>query len=136
MPDSIIIKGPKNTIEVFSNRLTLTKEDEGLSQDIPFSSITAIRFSTAISLMKGYIYFSVLGGNEATNGILSVASFDDNKFIFDTSMNQEALNLKEYIRERIGRSPIDELIKLEDLRKSSVISKSEFLQLKKAIIGS
>ena len=151
--DFIKIRGIQDELEVYDSKIVITPKgilgflNKGMkgSKEIPLSSITAIQFKKASFLTRGYIQFSVIGGNESRGGILSAVT-DENTFIFNSKKNAEMEKVKIYLSERIGTNTkatsktenessfSDEILKLDNLKKNKSITEEEFKELKQKLI--
>lgn len=115
----------------------------GLSgeKEIPFSSITAVQVRKAGMLVKGYIQFSILGGNESTGG-LTDAWNDENTVVLKSENNDIALQIKSYIQEHIKKqqtvstqtSNADEILKYKQLLDLGAITPEEFESKKRELL--
>lgn len=138
-------------LHVYDDRVSITPKgmigflSKGLkgTKTIPFYSITAIQFKQA-GLMKGYLQFTIPGGNESHEGAFSAVS-DENTFIFDEGNSNKAVVIKNFIEARIKeiRSPkaasaaslVDELAKLAALKNQGLLSEEEFHTAKMRLLG-
>ena len=112
------------------------------TKSIPFSSITAIQFKKS-GLARGYLQFTIPGGNESRRGLTDAAS-DENTFMF-AGNNELALEIKNYIETRIRDlrnerlSPsgglMDQLLKLAEMKEKGLLSEDEFLNAKKRLLS-
>lgn len=144
------MKGVMGVLEVYEDKVTITPKGvtgfltKGLkgTKTIPLFSISAIQFKKS-GITNGYLQFTVPGGNESKAG-LRAAAYDENSFIF-RGKNEKALEIKEYIEERIqqlrnpqvtssGPSLSDELQKLADLKAQGILSEEEFQTAKRRLI--
>lgn len=144
------MKGVMGVLEVYEDKVTITPKGvtgflaKGLkgTKTIPLFSISAIQFKKS-GITSGYLQFTVPGGNESKAG-LTAAPYDENSFIF-RGKNEKALEIKEYIEERIqqlrnprvtssGPSLSDELQKLADLKAQGILSEEEFQTAKRRLI--
>lgn len=141
-------------IELYPDRVSIRRHGlraalgHGLFQgnkEILISSITAVQMKKpSLGILVGYIQFSILGGNEGTKG-LTEATSDENTVTIDSMFEYEAA---EAIRDKIyeiknrdniipsnGESSIaDELIKLQQLKESGVITEEEFQSAKDKLL--
>lgn len=140
-------------LHVYDDRVSITPKgiigflSKGLkgTKTIPFYSITAIQFKQA-GLMKGYLQFTIPGGNESHGGAFAAVS-DENTFVFDEANNNKAVVIKNFIEARIKEirtsqsvkpaavSLGDELTKLAALKTQGLLSDEEFQAAKKRLIG-
>jgi hypothetical protein len=123
----------------------MTKGIKG-TKTIPFTSVTAIQFKEAGSILSGYIQFTIPGGNESRGGVFAAAS-DENTFMYANKVNNElAIIIKEYIEATIRKmrapqsttstiSVSDEIQKLAKLKEQGILSDDEFQTAKKKLIG-
>lgn len=151
MPNSILIKGVSSDLEIFEDKLVITPRgvmgflSKGIkgSKEIPFSSITAVQFKEAGSILSGYIQFTLPGGNESQGGILA-ATRDENTVMFTHKVNDEMKKAKQFIQERTGNatrvaqpeapSIVDEITKLKRLHTEGAITDQEYTEMKAALI--
>jgi len=138
-------------LEVFEDKLAITPK--GLSgfffrglkgtKTIPFFAISAIQFKKS-GLTKGYLQFTLPGGNESKRGVYAAVS-DENTFMF-AGQNKIAIEIKDYIEKRMhelrqpqsttsNHSIADELQKLVDIKAKGILSEEEFQAAKRRIIG-
>lgn len=149
------VRGAQDLLEIFNDKLTITPKgvlgflNKGLkgAKDIPFASIFAIQLRKA-GLMRGYIQFTVPGGNESKGGLLSAIK-DENTFLFDKKHNELMAQIKVFIERRTGElrtaqpshtSPpklhlSEELQKLANLHTQGVLSSEEFQVAKNRLLG-
>lgn len=140
-------------LHVYDDRVSITPMgligflSKGLkgTKTIPFHSITAIQFKEA-GLMKGYIQFTIPGGNESHGGVLAAAS-DENTFVFDETNSNKAIVIKNFIESKIREirtsqsmkpatvSLGDELTKLAALKTQGLLTDEEFQAAKKRLLS-
>jgi hypothetical protein len=114
---------------------------------IPVSSITAVQWKPPSKMVRGFIQFSVLGGNERRSGFgkqTTDAAKDENSVVVGWTQIAEFEPLRAAVEEAIGRgaapaasaaSVADELKKLAELREAGVLSDAEFDAPKAKLLG-
>ena len=138
----IQFKGGNGKLELYENFVRINSGTflgfvfKGLKgqKDIYFSKVGSIQIKKP-GFTRGYIQFSILGGNESTGGVVSAIS-DENTIIFgtlggSTKQYELALKVKEYIEKRIepnnsNYSSSDEIEKLHSLMKKGILTREEF----------
>jgi hypothetical protein len=133
---SIFIKR-KGVISFLSQGMTGDKE-------ILISQISSIQFRNADDLVKGYIQFAFVGGQEAKGGIMEAVN-DENTVMFFLKQQPEFETFKQELRERMNKlraggnskshSSLDELEKLASLRDRKIITDEEFEAKKCQLLG-
>ena len=101
---NITAKGVNGQIEIFNNRVCITRKSvfgfltQGLKgeKDFRISAITSIQFKKASRLFNGYIQFAFMGGQEAKGGLCQGIK-DENTIVFSRKQ-QKAFEL---VRESI-----------------------------------
>jgi hypothetical protein len=109
---------------------------------IYLNQITGVQLKQPSRWTKGYILFTVPGSVE-TRGDPIMAVMDENAVMFDSANNDAALEIKntteklmsQYARIATNFSPADELKKFKQLLDDGTISKEEFEQKKKQLLG-
>jgi hypothetical protein len=99
--------GRQDTLEVWPDKICITPKgllgflNKGLAgtKEIPIASITAILFKES-GMMAGYLQFTLVGGQEKRSGILA-ATKDENSFLFSGAYNGMALEIKQYLDNRL-----------------------------------
>lgn len=152
---SELFKGHNGQITLADDSLTISRKGmlgfltQGLKGDkrIPYSSISAVQFRKAGSLVNGYIQFSMLGGMESRGGALA-AGVDENSVMFRAGQNADFERLRDEIENRVFAlkapqpshssvsSAAEQLSKLADLMERGLLTESEFLTEKAKILGS
>lgn len=145
----MIVEGSNGSVEIVGNTLVIRRKGaaniltQGLQGDktIPLSSITAVQFRSAGSMMAGMIQFTLIGGREFRGGMLE-ATKDENAVLFDNTQEPHFRALRDFVRNSIsslqntptsaGATPsiVDELTKLADLRDRGVLTDEEFKSAK------
>lgn len=107
---------------------------------IPYSAISAVQFKRA-GVARGYIQFTIVGGNESRGGQLA-ASGDENTLMFRD--NDVFENARDFIEKRIGvrsgapmvavQSSVDQLEKLADLLDRGLLTREEFDEQKSTLL--
>lgn len=145
----IQFKGGNGKLELYKNFVRLDSGTfsgflfKGLKgqKDIYFNKIGSIQIKKP-GMTRGYIQFSLLGGNESRGGVIAAVK-DENTIIFsnlDSKRQYElALKVKEYIEKRIVNQEIrisssDEIEKLHALMKKGIITKEEFEKKKSNLL--
>jgi hypothetical protein len=104
---------------------------------IPISSVTAVQWKPPSKMVRGFIQFSVLGGNERRSGFgkqTMDAAKDENSVVVGWTQVAEFEELRAEVEAAVGRpslapsapSAADELKKLAELRDAGVLSDAEF----------
>ena len=146
------VRGVQDLLEVYDTKLTITPKgvlgflNKGLkgTKEIPFASITAMQLKKA-GLTRGYIQFTVPGGNESRGGIFSAVR-DENTFMFVREHNDLMAEIKDFIERRTAelRAPqsrpspaslSDELQKFAHLHAQGILSAEEFQAAKNRLIS-
>jgi hypothetical protein len=150
------ILGVDTDLEVFEDKLTITPKgvlgflNKGLkgSKTIPFTSITAVQHKRA-GFTTGYLQFTLLGGIESRGGIFAAIE-DENTFVFREADNALAEQVKAFIEQKIcelknpvtppsapvvSTSPVDELVKLANLKAQGLLSEDEYSKAKQKVLG-
>lgn len=144
------VEGSNGSVEVVGNSLTIRRKGianvitQGLQGDktIPLTSITAVQFRSAGSMMAGMIQFTLMGGREFRGGMLE-ATKDENAVLFDNTQEPAFRALRDHVQAVIsgggGRTqqqqiPVvsvgEELTKLADLLDRGVLTLDEFNEAK------
>jgi hypothetical protein len=156
MPPVYTVEGIQDLLEVFDSKVAITPKgilglmNKGVkgTNEIPFTSITAIQFKPA-RLTNGYIQFTVPGGNESRGGVFAAAK-DENTFLFGPKFYDRMQEITVYIEKRSAeprnttQQPVRtessnlsaELSKLADLYTQGLLSAEEFQAAKSRLIGS
>lgn len=141
----MIVEGSNGSVEIVGNALVIRRKGvaniltQGFQGDktIPLSSITAVQFRSAGSMMAGMIQFTLIGGREFRGGMLE-ATKDENAVLFDNTQEPHFRTLRDLVQNSIssphatptsiGAAPSigDELTKLADLRDRGVLTDEEF----------
>ncbi len=111
---------------------------------ISIQSISAVELKKAMFNEAGYISFSVFG-SERRGGIWSAAG-DENSILFNTSQNETAQKIADYLEQKRNQSTTptqvvqqtsaaDELKKFKELLDSGIITQEEFDAKKKQLLG-
>jgi hypothetical protein len=134
--DSIIIRR-----KGLANKLT-----QGFQGDkhIPLTSITAVQFRSAGSMMAGMIQFSILGGREFRGGMLE-ATKDENAVMFTRDQEPVFAAIRHSVQQGInegGRpatvsksSAAEELERLAALREKGHLTSEEFSDAKRRVLS-
>ena len=145
---------------VFEDKLTITSKGllglaiKGLkgTKTIPFNAITAVQHRKATWVAKGYLQFTIPGGNESRRGFFAAVA-DENSFMYRSSENRLIDEIKEYVERRMRelrnprlvsapaaapvppRNVADELIRLSQLNKQGILTDDEFDKAKQRLLG-
>lgn len=126
-------------------RLTIGKGDKR----IPVSSITAVQWKPPGSLVNGFISFSLGGAHERQSSFGSQsfsAASDENSVMVTKAQAAAFLELREAVETEIanrarpgasvkGPDPMDQLLKLSELRAAGIVSEAEFQAKKAQLLG-
>lgn len=133
---------------VYSDKLVISRKGfvswlvHGLKGDktIFFKEISSIQIKLGNSFFKGFLQFSIPGGNESTTGI-SDAVKDENSILFNKKHNKVAVEVKNFIEKTILTKDnnnniigADEILKYKNLLDQGVISQEEFNKKKRNIL--
>ena len=143
-------KGINGQIELLDDKIRIKRKGflsfatQGFKgdKDILISSISSIQFKRAGLLTNGYIQFAFMGGREAKGGVLQ-ATQDENTVMFKSGQQKAFDAIKQAIEEKMaapgkgGNAPsnLDELEKLDSLRKRGVVTEEEFNAKKRQLLG-
>lgn len=145
------VEGVGGEMEVFDDKLTITPKGalglmtKGLkgTKTIPFLSITGIQYKKP-GMTNGYLQFTIPGGNESKGGVFAAAS-DENTFMFEAKANDVIVGVKDFIEKKVkeARQPAaaqpasaaEEIRKLAELMSQGLLSKEEFGNAKKKLLG-
>ena len=145
-----ILKGVNGQLELYSDKVIikrkglLAKMTQGFTKGdktLYLNQITAIQVKKG-GLLNGYIQFTLPGGIESKKGIFAAGN-DENSIVFTPANNDLALDIKDTIEKLRGSvsnaigsvSSADELRKFKQLLDDEIISKEEFEQKKKQLLG-
>lgn len=118
---------------------------------IPIGSVTAVQWKPPGAMVRGFIQFTVPGGNEGRSHAgrqTSDAAKDENSVLIDRSQREAFERLREAVEQAIAQRGIptqsaaapvsvgDELAKLAALHQQGVLSEEEFAAAKARLIGS
>lgn len=134
---SIEQKGVLNALAV---GLTGTKR-------IPFTSMMAVQFKPAGSILSGYLQFTILGGNEAKGGVFQAAG-DENTIMFARNEQDVANRLKELVDRKLHearagkaaapppvKSVAEQIKEFKELLDMGAISQEEFDRKKAQLLA-
>jgi len=145
------LKGVNGQIQLYEDRIIITRKGLmsklalGLfkgEKTIYLNDITGIEFRLGSNLLNGYIQFTVPGGIESVRGVVDGSS-DENTVMFYKKENDTAIQLKETIEKLKSKSKnqsnttfsiADEIKKFKELLDEGVITKEEYLSMKKQLI--
>jgi hypothetical protein len=145
----MICKGVGGSLELSEDFVTIRRSavlgflmQHGIKGEkrIPYSAISAVQFKLA-GVARGYIQFTIVGGNENRGGLLA-ASGDENTLMFrDNYVFEKA---RDFIEKRIGirsapqmvavQSSADQLEKLAGLLDRGLLTKEEFDEQKSTLL--
>ncbi len=148
----ILDSGSGSTLKVYKDHIVLnhggilnmlSKNGMKGEKRINYNSITAIELKRASSHTVGYISFSLFG-SDRQGGVNSAAS-DENSIIFNSSSNELAIKIVDYIEEKRSAlsnpsqiiqqtSVADELLKFKQLLDMGIITEEEFNNKKKNLL--
>jgi len=153
-------QGVQGSIELLEDFLVISRKglgaalSHGLKGDkrIPYSSISAVQLKKA-GLTRGYIQFTIIGGNESRGGVFAAAS-DENTVLFTSAQQAGMLDVQAEVERRLiaSRRPVaaaptapvpapapvsvaEELGKLGDLRDRGVLTEEEFTLMKRKLLS-
>jgi hypothetical protein len=145
-----LAKGVNGQLLVKRDRVVIIRKGlmafatQGLKGDkeIPYTSITAIQFKRS-GMTRGYIQFTVPGGNEHRGGVLSSGQDENTVMFADNAAFEFAKSLIEQYQQAMrapapqaaAPSAADELAKFAALRDSGVISQEDFEAKKRQLLG-
>jgi hypothetical protein len=139
-----ILNGTNGQLALYSDKIIITRKGFMATKEktIYLNQITGVQLKQPSRWTKGYILFTVPGSVE-TRGDPIMAVMDENAVMFDSANNDAALEIKntteklmsQYARIATNFSPADELKKFKQLLDDGTISKEEFEQKKKQLLG-
>ncbi len=116
-------------------------------KSIPLYNITAIQFKPCKAITRGYLQFSIMGGQEAQGG-LGQAVHDENTIMFAIDSQQDFEKIRDFIDNYLSNKHdhaksnipsqsdyLNELEKLSELKDKGIISKDDFESKKKQLLG-
>lgn len=145
------LKGAGGRLLVTENEVIIQRKGftafmlHGLKGDktISIQNITAIQIKKANILGRGYIQFTLRGGNESRGGLHDAAN-DENSVLFDSGYNDYAEEIRKYILNKINNrgkntssqlSGADEILKYKKLLDDGIITQEEFQAKKKQLLN-
>ena len=157
MTEPIMASGVNGQVSFDGNFITITRK--GLmaratvgkgEKRIPIGSVTAVQWKPPGAMVRGFIQFTVPGGNEGRShaGRQTVdAAKDENSVIVDRSHKQAFEALRAAVEQAIAQRGLpapaaapasvgDEIAKLAALRDQGSLSEDEFAAAKARLIGS
>lgn len=152
MEETYTIKWPQKVIlTIGDHSLTIKRKgfmsanSHGFKGDktIPFKNITAIQLKEP-KMTNGYIQFSLIGGNESTQGLFASTSDENTIMVSKKEDYEKMVELKDYIenynyeRENTSSTSVsgaDEILKYKQLLDQDIITQEEFNAKKKEILG-
>lgn len=103
--------GYKAKLVLFKNKIKIERK-KGISnlfirglkgdKEIFLKFISAIQLKKAGTFTKGYIQFTLSGGNESIRGLFSAVQ-DENTVVFEKYQEENFLKIKNLIEEKINR---------------------------------
>ncbi len=145
---TIIFDGTWVTIDRGKGILARSTVGKG-EKKIALTQITSVRWKAPSAMVRGYISFTLPGGNETRSrfGSQTVdAAKDENAVIVAKSQTDEFLALKTAIEDALGQhhapntapasttDPAEQLKKLADLHQSGLLTDEEFATKRAALI--
>lgn len=147
--------GVNGQLTLNDSTLTISREGflafltQGLKGDksIAIEHITSIQFKPAGALVRGYIQFAFMGGQEAKGGAFQAAN-DENSVVFTDEQETDFRRLKLELERRISlarqpaapvvrpSSSLDDLERLANLRDRGILTDEEFAAKKRQILNS
>ena len=106
----MVVEGYKMSLLLFKNKIKIERAKgfmnlslHGLKGDkeIFLKFITAIQLKKAGTFTKGYIQFTIMGGNESIEGLLGAVQ-DENTVVFEKNQEQEFMKIKQLIEDKIN----------------------------------
>jgi len=147
------LKGVNGQLELYEDRIIirrkgfLSKMTQGFfkgEKTIYINQITAIQVRPGTLLTNGYIQITVPGGLESKKGLFDAVE-DENTVMFVKKDNELVYQIKAKIEELMSRqhtgyttnqiSSADEIRKYRELLDEGIITKEEFEQKKKQLLG-
>lgn len=102
-------KGVTGTVEVDDHFVTITRKGAMAKMNygwtrgekrIPIDTIAAVQYKKA-GMARGYIQFTLAGGNESTRGVMA-ATQDENSVLFAGGHESEFRAIRDHIEQRIA----------------------------------
>ncbi|MBI4331170.1 MAG: SHOCT domain-containing protein [Chloroflexi bacterium] len=135
-------------LQLFEKKIRISREGwlgsfaHGLKgdKDILISQLSSIQFKRTGLFTNGYVQFVFQGSHESKGGLFD-ATKDENSIMFTKKQEPDFFSIKEEITRRMettqGRdsSNLDELEKLDALRRRGIITDAEFEAKKKQLLG-
>ncbi len=150
------VAGANGQIEVLEHRIRIIRKGllslmtQGMKgdKDILISSISSVQFKKANEFTRGYIQFGFLGGTENKSGLLAATS-DENTVMFNKKDEASFYKVKTMVEQKVieYRQPVpaqvvqpassdaDEIEKLASLLGRDLITRAEFDEKKRKILG-
>ena len=150
------VAGANGQIEVLEHRVRILRKgllslmSQGLKgdKDILISSINSVQFKKPSAFTRGYIQFGFAGAREGKGGILD-ATKDENTVMFDKKNEADFYKVKTMVEQKViaYRQPVptqivqaassdaDEIEKLASLLERGLITREEFEEKKRRILG-
>lgn len=144
--------GSNGSVEFLGDRIIIRRKGfanvmtQGLQGDktVPISSITAVQFRNAGSVMAGLIQFTLVGGREFRGGMME-ATKDENAVMFTNGQQAAFEQLRDAVQAQMGKgqaplpspqSHVGDLVQLADLLERGHITKEEFDASKARLLAS
>ena len=142
------LRGVDKTMLVFDDKISLKARgllgflNLGGRKSIPLSKITSVQFHAGNVFTRGFIELSIVGGIEGS-GILSLRN-TENTIYFKNKYRKHAEEIANFLEETLANneninngsfSSADEIMKYQNLFDKGIISKDEFEQKKKELLG-
>ncbi len=143
-------QGKGGSLELYENKIRIKRKGvsslilQGMKgdKDIFLSQISSIQLKKAGLMTNGYIQFAFVGGHETKGGLFN-ATRDENTLIFTSNQQKEIEAFKSAVEQKLfapkplsqTTSSLNDLEKLHELKAKGIITKEEFNQKKKHILG-
>lgn len=145
----MLAQGANGSVELLNNHIVIRRKGfanvltQGLQGDkaVLLSSITAVQFRPAGSVMAGLIQFTLVGGGESAGGMIE-ATKDENAVLFSKPQEPAFVAMRDAIQSAISRSdypaqssaPATELAKLAELFEKGHLTREEFDKAKSQVL--
>ncbi len=141
--------GSNGSVELADESITIRRKGfanvltQGIQGDkqIPLTSITAVQFRSAGSMMAGLIQFSIVGGREFRGGMLE-ATRDENAVMFTREQEPSFAALRNAVQGRLkppnaasAGGSADEIERLASLYEKGHLTQQEFTDAKRRILS-
>ena len=141
-------EGSNGSVELLNDRIVIRRKGllnvltQGFQgeKSIPYTSITAVQFRPAGSIMAGVIQFTMKGGREFYGGMLE-ATQDENAIMFTRQQEKTFQRVRDHVERAItpaqgnaGGNVGDELAALAGLVEKGFLTREEFDDRKRALL--